>query len=72
MLEPGGRLVIIDKNRAKRGALETERWEKWFEVEEILIAPQELGVKVRAEYIAYEDREADELFVCCWGRKRDA
>ena len=31
ILKPGGRFVIIDKNAAQWGRLETPHWEKWFE-----------------------------------------
>ena len=34
-LVPGGRLVIIDKNAAHWGKLETPQWEKWFHAEEL-------------------------------------
>ena len=35
VLKPGGRLVIIDKNAAQWGKLETPHWEKWFRPAEL-------------------------------------
>ena len=71
VLRPGGRLVIIDKNREKQGALETESWEEWFDPQQILQSLHELGMSAQAEYIPYDQhRKADGLFICWKGTKR--
>ena len=71
MLRTGGRLVIIDKNREKQGALDTESWEEWFDPEQILQSLHELEVSAQAEYIPYDHhRKADGLFICWKGTKR--
>jgi malonyl-CoA O-methyltransferase len=35
VLKPGGKVVIIDKNKQCRGALAIESWEQWFDQQEV-------------------------------------
>lgn len=69
VLRPGGRLVIIDKNSAKRGTLQIETWERWFDVNELNSLLQLANLKARAEFIGYDGRPADGLFVAWIGFK---
>ncbi|WP_394780715.1 methyltransferase domain-containing protein, partial [Undibacterium sp.] len=69
VLTVGGRLVIIDKNVDKQGALQIESWERWFDVEQLTRDMQALGLATHAEFISYEGRPADGLFVCWTGTK---
>jgi malonyl-CoA O-methyltransferase len=69
VLAPGGTLVVIDKNRARVGALAMPRWERWFDVDELAALCRALGLATDTEAIAYDHlREPDGLFVCWTGR----
>ncbi len=71
VLAPGGKLIIIDKNKDKLGALEMPSWEKWFGREELLGMMQANGLEAGAEFIGYDDvTQPDGLFVCWSGQKR--
>jgi malonyl-CoA O-methyltransferase len=35
VVRPGGRVLVVDKNARRRGALEIESWERWFERREV-------------------------------------
>ena len=64
IVKPGGRIVIIDKNAAAWGRLETPEWERWFDRQELerLLARDCLRVSSRP--ISYwEDVEPDGLFL---------
>jgi malonyl-CoA O-methyltransferase len=70
VLAPGGTLVIIDKNRAKVGALAMPAWERWFGVEELQGLMQANGVDADAEFIGHDEiTTPDGLFVCWAGKK---
>ncbi len=70
VLAPGGKLIIIDKNKDKLGALEMPGWEKWFDREELLGMMQANGLKADAEFIGYEKvTRPDGLFICWSGQK---
>ena len=64
IVKPGGRIVIIDKNAAAWGRLETPSWERWFarrELEKLLARDCR---QVRSQPISYwEDVEPDGLFL---------
>ena len=70
VLAPGGKLIIIDKNRDKLGALEMPRWEKWFGHEELLSMIRANGLEACAEFIGYDNvTQPDGLFICWSGQK---
>jgi malonyl-CoA O-methyltransferase len=70
VLAPGGTLVIIDKNRDKRGTLERAPWEQWFGVEDMLALLRRHGVAARAEFVGHDGSDRpDGLFVCWAGVK---
>ncbi len=70
VLAPGGKLIIIDKNKDKLGALKMPSWEKWFGREELLGIMQANGLEADAEFIGYDNMtEPDGLFVCWRGQK---
>lgn len=69
VLVTGGRLVIIDKNLARQGALQIETWERWFDVNDLIAQMQKQGLQTRAALISYEGRRADGLFVAWTGIK---
>ena len=69
VLAPGGRLLIIDKNRAKQGSLQIENWEHWFDVKELSDSLSSIGLSSHAEFIGYEGRLPDGLFVVWRGEK---
>ena len=69
-VKPHGTLVIIDKNKAKLGALAMPSWERWFDAQELTTMLSALGLATEAEYVAYDDRrEPDGLFIC-WTARR--
>jgi len=70
VLVPGGKLIIIDKNKDKLGALEMPSWEKWFGREELLGIMQANGLEADAEFIGYDNvPQPDGLFICWTGEK---
>ena len=64
VVKPGGRIVIIDKNREAWGRIETPQWEQWFgrrQLERLLARDCR---EVRSRPISYwEDVEPDGLFL---------
>ncbi len=61
---PGGRVVIIDKNIAKTGALATPPWEKWFDRREMERLLRRHCREVSSDLISYwEDVPPDGLFL---------
>lgn len=69
VLSPGGRIVIIDKNNAKKGALEIEKWERWFDQQELNELLKQVGLKTTTEWVSYDGRPADGLFIAWIGIK---
>jgi malonyl-CoA O-methyltransferase len=68
--KPGGRIVIVDKNIQRQGALETEAWEQWFEQNEIKILLGRYCRDVRSEFIAYGEKLGpDGLFIVWQGTR---
>lgn len=72
VLAPGGRLVVIDKNLARQGALQIESWERWFDVEDLTSQLKKQGLEARAQFISYEGRPPDGLFVAWVGKKPES
>ena len=71
VLAPDGTLIIIDKNRAKLGALAMPEWEHWFGVEELRGMMQTNGIDADAEFIGHDQIiTPDGLFVCWAGKKK--
>jgi len=71
VLRPGGRLVIVDKNVARRGALRVEPWERWFDDAEVSGWLHRHCVGVGSAPIAHGDAtEPDGLFLAWRGRRR--
>lgn len=70
IVRPGGRIVIIDKNAAAWGRLETPEWERWFgrkELEKLLMRHCR---RVSSQFISYwEDIEPDGLFLAWLAEK---
>ncbi|MCC6764888.1 MAG: methyltransferase domain-containing protein [Deltaproteobacteria bacterium] len=69
VLAPGGTLVVIDKNKAKLGALAMPSWERWFDAGELTTLLSSLGLDVEAASVGYDGRAADGLFLCWTARK---
>ena len=69
VLTPGGRLLIIDKNVDKQGALQIESWERWFGVDALIQTLTQAGLAASAQFIGYDGRPADGLFVAWVGVK---
>ncbi len=64
IVRPGGRIVIIDKNAAAWGRLETPAWERWFGRKELEKLLARHCREVTSRPISYwEDVEPDGLFL---------
>ena len=64
IVKPGGRIVIIDKNAAAWGRLETPAWERWFDRQELERLLARYCREVSSRPISYwEDVEPDGLFL---------
>ena len=64
IVKPGGRIVIIDKNAAQWGRLETPEWEKWFDRRQLERMLAKHCTEVSSRFISYwEDVEPDGLFL---------
>lgn len=73
VLKPGGRLVVIDKNRQKLGALAMPHWEQWFSDRGLACLLEEEDLDAQVEPVGYDDvRQPDGLFLCWTGVKRTA
>lgn len=64
IVRPGGRIVIIDKNKDAWGRLETPSWERWFGRKELERMLARYCREVSSRPISYwEDVEPDGLFL---------
>ena len=64
VVKPGGRIVIIDKNKDHWGRLETPEWERWFGEKELAGMLGRHCRKVTSRPISYwEDVDPDGLFL---------
>ena len=62
--DPGGRIVIIDKNAEHWGRLKTPAWEKWFRREALEKLLRRDCSQVSSQLISYwEDVPPDGLFL---------
>lgn len=66
--KPGGKIVIIDKNKAELGRMEIGEWEVWFDAEELrgMLLKYCQDVKV-IDHIDYEGKKDDPLFLAWIG-----
>jgi malonyl-CoA O-methyltransferase len=69
VLAPGGRFVIVDKNKQLLGIRRLPDWEKWFGREELLALLERHGIAAQAEFIGYGSNAPDGWFVCWSGCK---
>jgi malonyl-CoA O-methyltransferase len=70
VLKPGGKIIIIDKNALKMGALQIEPWEQWFNVTKITSLLEKYGIKANHKEISYEQfSQPDGLFIAWEGSK---
>ena len=64
IVEPGGRIVIIDKNVKAWGRIKTPEWERWFDRKELENLLSRYCREVRSQPISYwEDVEPDGMFL---------
>ena len=62
--QPGGRIVVIDKNAEHWGRLKTPAWEKWFERRQLENLLRRHCQDVSSDFISYwEDVPPDGLFI---------
>jgi ubiquinone/menaquinone biosynthesis C-methylase UbiE len=71
VVKPGGRLIVIDKNQANCGQLETPDWEQWMSAEYVTRLMEDAGLVVELHpNLPYEDRDgSDGLFLGWVGSK---
>lgn len=64
VVKPGGRIVVIDKNKDHWGRLETPEWERWFGQRELETMLARHCRRVESRPISYwEDVDPDGLFL---------
>lgn len=64
ILKPGGRLIVIDKNKEHWGRLATPEWETWFDRRQLERTIARHCRQVESDFISYwEDVPADGLFL---------
>ena len=66
VLEPGGKLFIIDKNAEHWGKLKTPEWEKWFRRKELEKLLARHCREVRSELMSYWDDVAPDGLFLAW------
>jgi len=66
VLRPGGRMIVIDKNKEMLGIRKLPDWEKWFGKEELIGLFGEVGVSMDAEYITYGNKTQPDGWFICW------
>jgi ubiquinone/menaquinone biosynthesis C-methylase UbiE len=70
VVKPGGRIVIIDKNKEQWGRLETPAWEKWFDRKQLERSLARHCRRVSSRPISYwEDVAPDGLFLAWLAEK---
>ncbi len=70
VVRPGGRIVIIDKNKEQWGRLKTPLWEKWFERKQLERLLAKDCREVSSRPISYwEDVAPDGLFLAWLAKK---
>ena len=70
VVKPGGRIVIIDKNKDQWGRLETPAWEKWFDRKQLERLLSKHCRTVSSRPISYwEDVAPDGLFLAWLAEK---
>jgi len=66
ILKPGGRLVIIDKNKDHWGRFKTPEWEKWFGQKELETLLRRHCVRVESHPISYWEEEVPDGLFLAW------
>lgn len=70
IVEPGGPILIIDKNAGQWGRLETPEWEQWFDRRRLEQLLERHCRTVESRFISYwEDVEPDGLFIAWLARR---
>lgn len=69
--KPGGKIIIVDKNKKALGRIAIGTWEQWFDSEELksILLQYCTDVKV-IENLSYEEKTGDELFAAWIGVKK--
>ncbi len=71
VIKSGGRIVIVDKNVRRQGALEIEPWETWFDRDEITRCLNRYCTDVRSAFVSHDDQsESDDLFIAWHGVRK--
>ena len=66
-----GTLVIVDKDRSRRGALEIRDWERWFSPEEVTELLESNGFRVEVhDQLPYENSDGSDGLFLGWTARR--
>jgi len=66
VLKPGGRLLVIDKNRRWQRACDHEPWERWFDLNEVASWLAESADVERRAYLPRVAADAPPDYFCLW------
>lgn len=66
VLKPGGKIVIIDKNKAKLLDFKIERWEQWFKPKEVLKLLKKYGIRADYKILRYEKHSQPKRLFIAW------
>lgn len=69
-LNPGGKIIIIDKNMEFLGRMTMPVWEQWFNANKVCEWLERYCTDVSVKEIGYEDKQPDGLFLMWTGVKK--
>jgi ubiquinone/menaquinone biosynthesis C-methylase UbiE len=66
VLKPGGRLLVIDKNRRLQASCEHEVWERWFDLNEVSDWIATAATVERSEFLPADGEHVPPELFCLW------
>ena len=69
-LNPGGKIIIIDKNVEFLGRMTMPVWEQWFNANKVCEWLEQYCMDVSVKEIGYEDKKPDGLFLMWTGVRK--
>lgn len=71
-VNPGGKLLVIDKNEEKLGRLRLSPWEQWFQAGKVTEILRKLGAQCESKFISYADKKSPDGLFIAWEAVRCA